>query len=172
MKKMKVYIFYALYSLVKYGPKSGRSLFKGKIRSYFGAKLLKSAGKNINIERGATFSRRVSVGNNSGLGVNCHLQGEVTIGNDVMMGPDVYVYTTNHDFSRLDIPMRLQGYQKEKPVVIEDDVWIGSRATILPGVNIGRGSVIGTGAVVTKSIPPFSVAVGVPAKVVKNRNSL
>lgn len=172
MKKIKVYIFYGLYSLVKYGPISQASPFKGKVRSYFAGKLMKKAGKNINVERGATFSSRISVGNNSGLGVNCRLQGLVTIGDDVMMGPEVYIYTTNHNFSSLDIPMRLQGYQKEEPVVIEDDVWIGSRVTILPGVTIGRGSVIGTGAVVTKSIPPFSIAAGVPAKVVKKRDGL
>ena len=56
-----------------------------------------------------------------------------------------------------------------KPIVIEDDVWIGRRVIILPGVTIGRGSVIGAGAVVAKDIPPYSVAVGNPCKVVRNR---
>ena len=65
--------------------------------------------------------------------------------------------------------MRLQGFSNVKPVVIGDDVWLGRRAIILPGVCIGNGSIIGAGAVVTKDIPPFSVAVGVPAKVIKDR---
>lgn len=91
------------------------------------------------------------------------------IGKHVMMGPEVYIYTQNHDFSRMDIPMDQQGWSKERPVVIEDDVWIGSRVTILPGVVVGRGCVIGASAVVTKSCPPYSVVAGNPAKVVKLR---
>ena len=62
-----------------------------------------------------------------------------------------------------------QGWSVEKPVIIEDDVWIGSRVTILPGVTIGEGSVIGASAVVAKSVPPYSVVVGNPAKIVKTR---
>ncbi len=65
--------------------------------------------------------------------------------------------------------MDQQGFAEEKPVVIEDDVWIGSRVTILPGVTIGRGSVVGAAAVVTKDVPPYSVVAGNPAKVVKTR---
>lgn len=85
------------------------------------------------------------------------------------MGPEVYIYTQNHDFSRMDIPMDQQGWSKERPVVIEDDVWIGSRVTILPGVIVGRGCVIGASSVVTKSCPPYSVVAGNPAKVVRLR---
>lgn len=65
--------------------------------------------------------------------------------------------------------MDKQGWADEKPVVIEDDVWIGLRVTILPGVTIGKGSVIGASAVVTKSVPPYSVVAGNPAKIVKTR---
>ena len=97
------------------------------------------------------------------------MNGPVFIGKNVMMGPEVIVYTHNHEFSRTDIPMNQQGKGKTDPVYIDDDVWIGRRAMILPGVHIGRGSIIGAGAVVSKSIPEFSVAVGVPAKVVKTR---
>lgn len=128
-----------------------------------------SAGTNINIEKGATFSRRLSIGNNSGLGVNSRVQGKVSIGDDVMMGPDVLIYTTNHEFKSIDIPMRLQGYSQERPVVIGNDVWIGARVIILPGVTVGNGVVIGAGSVVTKDIPPYKVAAGCPAVVVKSR---
>lgn len=86
-----------------------------------------------------------------------------------MMGPDVFIYTQNHNFSRTDISMDQQGWSEEKPVIIEDDVWIGSRVTILPGVIIGKGCIIGASAVVTKSMPPYSVVAGNPAIVVKNR---
>jgi maltose O-acetyltransferase len=171
MKKMTSAIWYILFLLVKYAPKSHYSITKGKLRSYFASKFIVSSGKNINIERGATFSRRLTIGNNSGIGVNSQLQGKITIGDNVMMGPEVYIYTTNHEFSRLDIPICQQGYQEEKEVVIGDDVWIGSRATILPGVTIANGCIIGAGAVVTKDTPPYTVVCGNPAKVVKKRGS-
>lgn len=86
-----------------------------------------------------------------------------------MMGPEVYIYTQNHNFKRIDITMDKQGWSEEKSVVIEDDVWIGSRVTILPGVRIGKGSIIGASAVVTKSCPPYSVVAGNPATIVKSR---
>lgn len=172
MKKLKYILFYALYPLAKYGPRSSsRFPTKGKLRSYFDSKLMMHCGKGVNVERGATFSRRLSVGDHSGIGVNAQLQGTVTIGNHVMMGPECYVYTTNHAYDRLDVPICEQGNSEEKPVVIEDDVWIGSRVTILPGVTVGHGSVIGTGSVVTKDVLPFSVIGGVPAKLLKRRGN-
>ncbi|MEE1104690.1 MAG: DapH/DapD/GlmU-related protein, partial [Ruminococcus sp.] len=72
-------------------------------------------------------------------------------------------------FSRTDIPMMEQGKLEPKPVTIGDDCWIGRRVMILPGVHIAEGCVIGAGAVVTKNIPPYSVAAGVPARVIKSR---
>jgi maltose O-acetyltransferase len=93
----------------------------------------------------------------------------VIIGDNVMMGPEVVFYTTRHNNSRTDIPMNMQGIETGIPIVIGNDVWIGRRAIILPGVTIGDGCIIGAGAVVTKSFPPYSVIGGVPAKIVKNR---
>lgn len=96
--------------------------------------------------------------------------GKVTIGDGVMIGPECFIYTLNHNISRTDIPMFKQGFAEPKPVTIADDVWIGSRVTILPGVHIGTGAVIGAGAVVSKSVPDYAVVVGNPAKIVKYRN--
>ena len=79
--------------------------------------------------------------------------------------PDLRAITPNHCSSSTDISMQLQGYTEEKEVVIGDDVWIGARVTILSGVHIGNGCIIGAGAVVTKDIPDYAVAVGVPATV-------
>ena len=87
-----------------------------------------------------------------------------------MMGPEVQIYTRNHIFDRLDIPMIKQGLSEPKPVIIEDDVWIGARVVILPVVRIGTGSVIGACSVITKDVPPFAIAAGNPATVKKNRN--
>ena len=66
--------------------------------------------------------------------------------------------------------MRLQGYKEYPPVRIEDDVWIGARAIILAGITIGKGAIIGAGAVVTKDVSPYAICVGNPARVIKYRN--
>ena len=148
-------------SLIKLGGPSLRRIFtKG---------FIKKAGKNINIEHGAIFSKSIVIGDNSGIGIDCVLQGEIVIGNNVMMGPQVWIYTRNHEHGRTDIPMIKQGFEQSQKVVIEDDVWIGARVTILPGLTIGRGSIIGASAVVTKDVPEYSIVAGNPAKVVKMR---
>ncbi|MBW4645979.1 MAG: acyltransferase [Goleter apudmare HA4340-LM2] len=80
------------------------------------------------------------------------------------------IYANNHNFADPTIPMSKQGVSR-KGIVIEDDCWLGHGVTVLDGVTIGKGSVIGAGAVVNKDIPPFSVAVGIPARVIKSRLS-
>lgn len=88
-----------------------------------------------------------------------------------MMGPDVMIFVVNHKTSDIFVPMLQQGDTPVKPVDIGNDVWIGARVIIMPGVKIGNGVVIGAGAVVTKDIPDFAVVGGVPAKILKFRNS-
>lgn len=137
-----------------------------RFRYYCAAKFIDDIGKNVNIEPGAEIMGSVKIGDNSGIGVNAVIGGSVTIGNNVMMGPDCSIYTKNHRFDK--DKLKYVGYTDPKPVIIEDDVWIGARVIILPGVTIGKGSTIGAGAVVAKDIPAYSVATGNPAKVVKN----
>jgi acetyltransferase-like isoleucine patch superfamily enzyme len=110
------------------------------------------------------------------IGQNCFLgeynvirgQGGVRLGNDVYTGPMVKIVAVNHVYSDPDRPIREQGITA-RGIVIEDDVWIGAGATIVDGVTVGQGSIIGAGSVVTGDIPPYSIAVGIPAKVVKDR---
>ncbi len=94
--------------------------------------ILKKCGKNVNIERGAVFSSKVELGNNSGIGINASIGGTTYIGDDVMMGPDCIIYTRNHKFDDITTTMRGQVSQEEKPVYIGNDVWIGGRVIILP----------------------------------------
>ena len=115
------------------------------------------------------FGRDIVIGDNSGLGIGVELHGPLTIGSNVMIAPSVMIHTQNHRFSSLTTPIGHQGYDEPLPVVIEDDVWVGARAIILPGVTIGQGSVIGAGAVVAKTVPPYSIVVGNPGRVVRNR---
>ena len=85
-----------------------------------------------------------------------------------MMGPDVVILTHTHNIDRTDIPMCDQGSRVGK-VTIGNDVWIGMRSIIMPGVKIGNGAVIGAGAVVTKDVPDYAIVGGVPAKIIKYR---
>ena len=95
-------------------------------------------------------------------------KGGLEIGDNVLIGPHVGIHGSNYNYRSRENLILNQGIIS-KGIRIEDDVWIGSHSTILDGVIIGKGAVIGAGAVVTKDIPPYSVAVGVPAKIIKER---
>jgi maltose O-acetyltransferase len=133
--------------------------------------MLDSCGEGVTIESGADFGkgRGISIGSRSGLGIRARIDEPVVIGNDVMMAPDVLIFTRNHRFSRLDMPMAQQGGSDAKPVRIGNDVWIGERAMIMPGVTIGDGAIVGAGAVVRQDGPPLAIVVGNPAQVVDYR---
>lgn len=174
MRKIYKYICYILYkSIAQYLPRSSscNRVFM-KFRAYLVRHFIKSCGKSVNVEKMADFSTSTHLGNYSGLGYKCSLNGEVHIGDNVMMGPECHIWTFNHNYDSLDIPMRKQGASDSKPVYIGDDVWISDRVTILPGVKIGDGAVIGAGAVVTKDVPPFAIVGGSPAKVIKYRKEI
>lgn len=163
------YVLY--YGFAIHLPESTSKLKIGQksIRALLTRMMLPSVGKNVNIEHGATFSLSTRIGDKSGIGVNCKLYGKVKIGDNVMMGPECYIYSYNHNTERIDIPMNQQGIGEEREVVIGNDVWIGSRVTILPGVHIGNGVIIGASSVVTKDVPDYVVVVGNPARVCKER---
>lgn len=174
MKKISYYLCLILYYFIaRHLPGSDMpySLGSKRIRRFLCRRIFKRAGRNINIEHGAFFAsgRDIEVGDNSGLGLNCRIAGPLKIGSYVMMGPDVMIFTQNHKNDRLDIPMMLQTDPK-RPVVIGDDVWIAARAIILPGVTIGKGAIVGAGAIVTKDVPEYAVVGGNPARIIKYRN--
>lgn len=131
---------------------------------------MRSAGKSINIDAGAEVGRDVTIGDYSGIGMYSRVQNGTQIGDNVMIGPYCLIYTMNHRINDLSEPMIRQGMTEVKPVVIGNDVWIGARVTILRGVHIGDGSVVGAGAVVTKDVPPYAVLGGNPARVLFYRN--
>ncbi len=160
-----IYIF-AMHMPVSF---SSINIGQKQIRGLCGKLILKKCGKNVNIEKGAEFASNIEIGDNSGLGIECRISGRTVIGDNVMMGPRVMIFTKNHEFKDISIPMNAQGMREEKTVAIEDDVWIGAGVIILPGVTIHKGSVIGAGSVVTKDIPKYAIACGNPAKVIKYR---
>lgn len=117
----------------------------------------------------------ISIGNNLFVGRNVTIstsesgRSPIKIGNDVMLAERVMIIGGNHEILRTDIPINEQGEGKQGEIIIEDDVWIGAGSIILTGITIGKGTVIGAGSVVTKSIPEYSIAVGNPVRVIKNR---
>ena len=153
-------------------PKSYAKINLGgrSIRAFCARLMLAKVGKHINIEKGVRFSASTEIGDYSGIGENSRLYGKVVLGDYVMMGRECFIYTYNHETSRTDIPMQRQGSTPQRPVKIGNDVWLGSRVTILPGVTIGDGAIVGASSVVTKDVPPYAVACGNPARVVKYRN--
>ena len=114
----------------------------------------------------------LKIGNNVGINHYCFIgvRGKIKIGNNVIFGPRVNIFSENHVYNRLDTPIKNQGVIK-KDTIIGNDVWIGSDVSIMPGVIIGNGCVIAAGSVVTKDIPDYFVVAGVPAKIIKNRKN-
>lgn len=127
-----------------------------------------SVGSLTFIAANAVVRGYISIGSNSTINVFSHLAGKITIGDGVRIANNVSIFAFNHGIDDIDTPIHNQGIT-EKGIIIEDNVWIGANASIADGVRIGTGSVIGMGAVVTKSVPPFSVMGGNPAKVLYNR---
>lgn len=122
--------------------------------------ILEKIGKKVNIEKYALIDDKVTIGEYSGVGEAALLTGKITIGDYVMMGPHVEMWTKNHRFDDTSIPMVLQGASDENPIEIGNDVWIGSRAILLPGVIVGDGAIIGAGSIVTKEVPSYSIVGG------------
>ena len=108
----------------------------------------------------------VIIGDHTIVGLHNTIIGPVTIGSHVNLAQGITVTALNHNFSDSEKRIDEQGVSTT-PVVIEDDVWIGANAVVLPGVRIGTHSVVAAGAVVTKDVPPHSIVAGVPAKVIK-----
>lgn len=159
----------------------GAILFKIKklenylIRLYLSSKFAK-IGKAVFIGNGGIFTyKNIEIGNDVYIGQNAVFQssyGKIKIGDHVMFGPGVNIHGGNHKTNEVG---KLMKHTSEKQmgddgvITIEDDCWVGANAIILTNVTIGKGSVVGAGSVVTKSLPPYSVYTGVPAQKIRER---
>lgn len=108
----------------------------------------------------------VCIGNHSRVGLCNTLIGPVRIGNEVNIAQGIVISGLNHNYEDPAVPIISQGVSTS-PILIEDDVWIGANAVILAGVTIGRHSVVAAGSIVTRSVPPFTIVAGNPARIVK-----
>ena len=113
-----------------------------------------------------SYGQNIHIGDHVFLNSLCNIidNNEVHIGHHVMIGPGVQIYTAAH---LLQAEPRIQGWEEAKPIVIEDNVWLGGSAILLPGVRIGRNAVVGAGAVVSRNVPANTVVAGNPAMVIR-----
>ena len=161
-------LFFVLQGLLKYLAFG----FAVRLRALAYGPFLGARGRNLRIMDGATlkYPGTIRLGDGVTIGNGCFLAGGggIDIGHHAMIGAGSKIASTEHRHDDLDRPMAEQGLRMA-PVVIGEDVWLGFNVVVLSGVTIGQGSIIAAGAVVTKDIPAWSVAGGVPAKVLKSR---
>lgn len=140
------------------------------LKNLFAKGAFLSVGKRVNWGKRLSISSSLKIGDDSGVGDRAYIASGVTIGNNVMIGKDLKIFTQNHRTDRTDIPMQQQGFGEISPLVIGDDVWIGDSVIITPGCSeIGSGSILAAGAVVTKDVAPYTVVGGNPAKIIRHR---
>lgn len=174
-KIIKAFALLFYYGLARWFPTQPMPGWKFgyAFRSVLLKQIAVSVGHSIIVKHNAQIGAGVGlkIGDRSQLGHNCRIGNYVTIGCDVVMGPDVVIMTSAHAFEDPNTPINLQGALPIRPVNIEDDVWIGTRVIIMPGVVVGRGAVIGAGSVITKAVPPYAIVAGVPAKIIRYRGN-
>ena len=169
MRKIFLVIYYIFISKL---PHTRYVYFFKHIRVFYIAIFLKITkwDKRSYIEDNVYLGngKNVRIGHPCEINENVFIQG-AEIGNYVMIAPGVSILNSTHNFDRTDIPMSCQGSKKNINPIIEDDVWIGRNALIMPGVRIKKGSIIAAGSVVTKDVEEFSIMGGVPAKLIRKR---
>lgn len=181
LKKSKGLIFVGSRVKVKFKHKisTGKTVFIGdnvEINA-LSAKGI-NIGDNFSIHRNSiiectgvisNLGESLSIGDNVGIAQCCFIQvrGEVVIGNNVIFGPGVSLFSENHNFADVTKFINQQGVSR-KGITIEDGVWLASGVRVLDGVTIGKNSVVAAGSVVNKNIPPYSLYGGVPAKLIRN----
>lgn len=165
-------LLFSLYSYSSNLIESIINFFPQFIRNRLFRFLFQEYGRNTMIDYKCFFRYpwRIKIGNNVAINRGCKLypsmrsdDGYIILEDNVILGPNVTIFSAGHDYSLLNLP------DNSSPVLIGRFAWVGGNTTILPGVTIGEGAIIGAGSVVTKNIPPYKVAVGNPAKVIKSR---
>ena len=174
--EIKIIIFWITHSYPD-------SRFGKIIRKKYWSKRLKKHGLNLDINMNSAFGcpELIEIGDNFMLSVNAHITAfaskGIFIGNNVGIGRGSYIHASQHIFDTIDIPIREQGVISKDisyrnnyySIIIEDDVLVGSNVVILSGTKIGKGSIVSPGSVLSGIYPPYSILVGNPARISKNR---
>jgi acetyltransferase-like isoleucine patch superfamily enzyme len=117
----------------------------------------------------AKISSDLRMGKYGFIGPKCIISDKVSMGNYVMLARDVQIVGKDHNYHVVGVPIIMSGRPVSKKTIINDDVWIGARSTIMSGVTIGTGAIVAAGAVVTKDVKAFEIVAGVPAKPIAMR---
>lgn len=176
--KLKYKLVHAVVSFIYYHiasklPSSylAKTKIPKRLRAWCGKYLLDRCGKQVNIEKNVELHwGGIELGDYSSFGEGSIIGGNTVVGNNVMIGRQLLTIPRNHNIESLDVDMIYQGFTKPSKIIIDDDVWIGDRVTILADVHIHSHSVVGAGAVVTKDVPEYAIVGGVPARVIRYRN--
>ena len=168
---VRIELFYLVQQIVALLPDAGRL---SAIRPWFYRRHLARAGQRLTMMSGSKIFEpaSVTIGDDVGINIGVILDpmegGHIELGNSIGIGPYCILRSSDHGFSDATVSFRKQPHVGGT-IVIEDDVWLGSHVVVTRNVRIGKGSVIGAHSVVTRDIPPYSIAMGVPARVVKSR---
>ena len=171
LASIRIELFYLFQQGVALLPDVGKL---SGIRPWFYRRHLAHLGRNFTMMSGAKIFEpsSVTIGDDVGINVGVIIDpmegGRIEIGNSIGIGPYCVLRSSDHGFSDAEVSFRKQPHVGGS-IAIEDDVWLGSHVVVTRNVRIGRGAVIGAHSVVTKDIPPYSIAMGVPARVVSNR---
>lgn len=160
-------VYYAVAQYLPLSHRPGGPVFK-TIRGFLVRQMAASCGTNVNVEARVDIGlgRSLKMGRDSGIGTRSRVEA-AEIGDGVIMAPEVMILARNHRRDQPGVWIGRQGMEDVRPPIIGEGSWIGARAIILPGVTIGKFAVIGAGAVVSKDVPDYAVAVGNPARVVR-----
>ncbi|MDP0498071.1 MAG: acyltransferase [Verrucomicrobiota bacterium JB024] len=166
-----ILFFYLVANRLIDTPLPGSSLGMA-VRKFAAARIFKKMGHDVKIHGGVDFGSGVNIeiGNYSSINKGCWVSNDTIIGDDVMTGPEVVILSASHNFADTTVSMREQGAPPRRPITIGNDVWIGTRSVILPGVTVGDHAIIAAGSIVTKDVPPWAIVGGNPAKVIRFRN--
>jgi galactoside O-acetyltransferase len=170
-------MFFRYFGFKIFAAKCGHSVYigqgtviHGSMNCHFGKDINFMARSYVNATCGY-----LHVGNNvsfnTGVNIEAGHGGRIIIGSNVMVGANVVIQSSEHNYDRLDSPMKEQGHRSGQ-IRIEDDVWIGSNAVITSDVLIGKGAIVGAGAVVTHDVNPFEIVGGVPASKIGERKGV
>ena len=166
--KIRVYFFKIFLSWLGWPVKS----LADKCRVIYFRTQLKHIGDNSRISFNVIINHSENISIGSGTAVNNNVilggRGGISIGNDVLIGYETIINTSSWKFSDLNVPIKNQGITT-KSIKIGNNVWIGARVYVCPGVTIGDGAVIGVNSVVTKDVPANTVVAGIPAKIINYR---
>ncbi|WP_429086590.1 acyltransferase [Aeromonas allosaccharophila] len=172
----KVKFWVSAYRLGPDMPLTHWLLYSNRLGGYLCRRKFATFGVNSSVRPGvyAVATQKIHIGSNVTLRPGTMLHADprdngagITIEDKVLIGSSVHIYVDTHAFDNPNIPIYDQGFFDSKPVLLKEGCWIGANTVILPGVTIGKNSVIGAGSVVTKSVPDHAVAVGNPARIIK-----